>query len=339
MALIGQIRKNSWILIVAIALGLGGFLLMDMVNANRGPGDGSSQLVVGRVNGEKIRRTDFEREYGLRFSGSSAPVYQNRNALWQWYTENTVLTGEADAIGLGVGATEITDLEFGDNPSPVIRRNFPNQQQPGAINREVLDYYKQHITNNTIQDEIDAGRMTPEILDFWPMQRRMIVKERLQAKLQAIVAKAMYTPTWMAEMGYKEQYETYDFVYAKVGYDLISNEEVSLGDSDLSDYLKKNAARFNRKQEQRVLDYVVFDVIPTAADSAEIRTKLAGLVEEFATTDSDSNFVLRNDGIITPAFSSKDELSTGIADTVMSMPVGSVYTAILKVVNTAYSRY
>ena len=59
---------------MAIALGLGGFLIMDMVNAGQGPGGGLSQLVVGKVNGEKIRRTEFERVYGLRFNGSAAPT-------------------------------------------------------------------------------------------------------------------------------------------------------------------------------------------------------------------------------------------------------------------------
>lgn len=32
MVLIGKIRNNFWILIVVIVFGLGGFLIMDMVN-------------------------------------------------------------------------------------------------------------------------------------------------------------------------------------------------------------------------------------------------------------------------------------------------------------------
>jgi len=32
MALIGKIRKNSWLLILMLALGLGGFVAMDMIN-------------------------------------------------------------------------------------------------------------------------------------------------------------------------------------------------------------------------------------------------------------------------------------------------------------------
>ncbi len=324
MALIGKIRKNSWILIVAIGLGLGGFLLMDMVSAGKGPGDGMSQLVVGKVNGEKIRRTDFEKDYALRYNGSTAPSYQNRNALWDWYVENELVAKEAEALGLGVSPEEISNLEFGDNPSPIIRRNFPNPQQPGAINREQLNYFKGVIEGNTLQEEIDNGRLNATFPDFWLMQRDMIVKEHLQAKLQTLVQKAMYTPTWMAEMGYAEQNETVDMVYVKVPYDQVSNEDVSLSDEDLSAYLKANAGRFVRKREQRVLDYIAFDVLPTAADSSAIKDTLVRLVEGFATAENDSNFVLRHEGTITPSYNSKEEIGAA-ADTVMKLHIGSVY--------------
>lgn len=326
MALIGKIRNNSWILIIAIALGLGGFLIMDMVSAGQGPGGGLSQLVVGKVNGEKIRRTEFERVYSLRYNGSNLPTYQNRNSLWDWFVEDQLLKDEAEATGLGVSDAEIAELEFGANPSPIIRRNFPNPQQPGAINRQQLDYFKGLIDGGNLRDEIEQGRLSPQFPDFWRMQREMIKKERLQSKLQAIVQKSMYTPSWMAEMGYAEQNQAVGFTYVKVPYDQIPNGDVAIGDSDLSSYLKANAARYTRTKEERVIDYLVFDVLPTAADSAEIRTKLTDLIAEFQQPEiGDSSFVLRHEGIITPSFSAKEELSTGIADTVMSLPVGSVY--------------
>ncbi len=326
MALIGKIRNNSWILIVAVGLGLGGFLVMDMVSAGQGPGGGLSQLVVGKVNGEKIRRTEFERIYSLRFNGSNLPTYQNRNTLWDWFVEDQLVRDEAEAIGLGISDAEIAELEFGANPSPIIRRNFPNPQQPGAINRQQLDYFKGMIDGGTLRDEIEAGRMSPQFPDFWRMQRDMIKKDRLQAKLQALVQKGMYTPNWMAEMGYNEQNQSVDFVYVKVPYDQIPNGDVTIADSDLNSYLKANAARYERKMEERIIDYVVFDVIPTAADSSVIRNKMQGLVADFRNpTDGDSTFVLRHEGVITPAYVGKEDLSTGIADTVMNLPSGSVY--------------
>lgn len=321
MALIGQIRKNSWILIIAIALGLGGFLIMDMSSAQTGPGGGASQLVVGKVNGEKIRRTEFEKVHALRFNGSNLPTYQNRNSLWNWYVEDGLLREEADALGFDVPKSQIDELEFGNNPSPVIRRNFPNPQQPGAINTQQLTQIKTSIDNNSIDTDFGPG-----FRDFWLMQRDMIVKERLQAVLQGMVQKAMYTPSWMAEMGYADQNQTVDFNYVKIPYESIGNEEVSISDSDLSSFLNANTVRFERTEEERVIEYVSFDVIPTPADSALLRDKLVEMIEGFRLAENgDSNFVLQREGIITPAYSAKEDLGTVIADTVMNLPIGSVY--------------
>lgn len=326
MALIGKIRRNPWILIVGIALGLGGFLIMDMVNAGQGPGGGVAQLVVGTVNGEKVRRADFEQVYGLRYNGSTAPTYQNRNNLWQWYTEDRVLAGEAENIGLGVSAEEMMDLEFGNNLSPIIQRNFGNPQQPGQVDREQLNRFKDIIENNSIEEEVAAGRLGPQFRSFWLMQREMIKKDRLQAKLQGMVTKALYTPTWMAEMDYTDQTQAIDFAYVKVPYDQIANDQVALSDSDLNAYLTANAPRYERKKEQRVMDYIAFDVFPTTADSTALRQKMVELAQQYRTTeDSDSNFVLRNEGIISPNYFTAEELSAAASDTLINMPAGSIY--------------
>ncbi len=59
MALIGTIRKNGWILIVAMALALGGFILMDVIsNTQRySAGDINS---LGKVNDQEIKRNEFD---------------------------------------------------------------------------------------------------------------------------------------------------------------------------------------------------------------------------------------------------------------------------------------
>lgn len=64
MALIGTIRKNGWILIVMMTLALGGFILMEIIsNAQRNSAGDANTL--GKVNGEEIRRADFEKYQAL----------------------------------------------------------------------------------------------------------------------------------------------------------------------------------------------------------------------------------------------------------------------------------
>ncbi len=67
MALIGTIRKNGWILIVAMALALGGFILMDIVKntSNYAAGDVNT---MGKVNGVEIKRSEFDTYQALSYS-------------------------------------------------------------------------------------------------------------------------------------------------------------------------------------------------------------------------------------------------------------------------------
>ena len=53
MALIGTIRKNSWLLILVIGLALAAFIIMDMTSAgNRG--GAVTSLAMGKVEGKTV---------------------------------------------------------------------------------------------------------------------------------------------------------------------------------------------------------------------------------------------------------------------------------------------
>ncbi|MCO6490330.1 MAG: peptidylprolyl isomerase [Phaeodactylibacter sp.] len=315
MALISKIRKNSWLLVVLIGLGLAGFIIMDMTSGQQSV-FGSSQLSVGEVDGQKLDWNQFNRVEQVLYGNSGGEVFSRRKQLWDYFVEEAIVQEEADALGLQVSKTELMDLQFGANPSPVIRQRFmdPSTRQ---INFQQLNSIKTAIENGTFTD--------PQMRAYWSHQEKEIIKERLQSKLNAMVAKAIYTPTWMAEMGHQEQNLSIDMAYVKVPFDEIDNTEVTLSDEDYENYLDKNAARYRQDEETRKLEYTVFDVIPTSADSAKLREKIAGLIPDFESTDNDSAFVERNYGTINGVYLTKEDLSPTVADTAFSIPVGSVY--------------
>ena len=83
MALIGEIRKRSWILIVLIGLAMGGFLLMDMFS-RMGVGGLMNPNQMGSVSGEKIdAQAFFAREQALFQSSENS--FGNKDALWNLY--------------------------------------------------------------------------------------------------------------------------------------------------------------------------------------------------------------------------------------------------------------
>jgi peptidyl-prolyl cis-trans isomerase D len=315
MALIGKIRKNSWILIVLIGLGLGGFIIMDMTSGQQSV-FGGNQFVVGKINGTKLEWNQFYRVENVLYGNQPGDVYGRRNFLWNYFVQEALVSKEAEKLGLGVSKPELLDLQFGPNPSSVIMQRFmdPNTQQ---LNRQQLNDFKQAIENKTLTD--------PNIIAFWAHQEKEIIKDRLQGKINALVSKALYTPTWLAEMGFIEQNQQVDFAYVRVAYDEIDNSEVALEEKDFEAYLKENRGLYTRDEESRVVEYVVFSVAPTPTDSAELREKIVELIPEFEAAENDSLFVEINRGFYTPLYAQKSDLSPSIADTLFQLPVGAVY--------------
>ncbi len=320
MALIGKIRKNSWLLIVLIGLGLGGFIIMDMTSGQQSL-FGGNQFVMGEVEGEQLDWNQFNRTESILYNNAGTDIYARRNALWNYFVEEAILAGEADALGLGVSKQELLDLQFGAMPSPIIMQRFrdPVTQQ---LDRQQL---------NEFRTAIQTGQMTdPSLRAFWAHQEKEIIKDRLQSKINGLVSKAIYTPTWMAEMGYADQNQRVDVALVQVPYDEIDNTEVALEDSDFQAFLEENRAIYERDEETRVIEYVAFNVVPTEADSAKWRQQIADLIPEFERTEDDSLFIERNLGVYDPAYVSKERVNPDIADTLFSMPVGSVYGPYLE---------
>ncbi len=315
MALISKIRKNSWVLVVLIGLGLAGFIIMDMTSGQQSV-FGSTQFTVGEIDGQKLDWNQFNRVEQVLYGNSGGEVFSRRKQLWDYFVEEAILKEEAEALGLGVSKAELLDLQFGPNPSPVIRQRFMDPQTR-QINFQQLNSIKTAIENGTFTD--------PQMRAYWSHQEKEIIKDRLQSKLSNMVSKAVYTPTWMAEMGHEEQNVSIDFAYVKVPFDELDNTEVTLSDEDYRAYLERNEARYYQDEETRKLEYTVFDVLPTAKDSAGLREKIAGLIPEFEAAENDSSFVERNYGTIQGVYLTKEDLSPAVADTAFSIPVGSVY--------------
>ncbi len=324
MALIGQIRKNSWLLIALIALGLGGFIVMDMFSGQQSI-FGSSQFIVGEVEGTKIDWNEFSRTEQIIYQNSTDP-FSTRKALWDFYVERTLLEEEAEVLGLRVGKDELLDLQFGadDRLSPIIRQRYRNQNT-GQVNRELLSQLQDIITNDRIGQLVSEGQLSPNFRFQWAHQEKEIKKDRIQTKLITLVTKSLYTPSWMAEEIQKEQSQKVDIQYVQIPFDEVDNSQIEVTDSDYKEYYNKHINKYIVKEEKRKIEYVVFDVLPTAKDSAKLKKSFNDLIEEFSKTEDDSTFIVANQGIYNPVYTKQSELSPLIADTVFALSSGDIY--------------
>ena len=313
MALIGTIRKNSWLLVVMIVLGVGGFVFMDISSVG-GPG-GGQQFSIGEVDGKPIDWADFQMAEQALYQGQSIDVYNRRDYLWNYFIQDAIVRSEAKAIGLNVGDEEMQELQFGTNLSPVVQRNFSNPQTQ-QIDRESLNQFRQAAND---------GTLAPQYKRIWDFQQIEIVKDRLQKKLQTMVLKGIYTPTWLAESYQNDVTGTVDFRYVQIPFDQVDDSEIEVSDADYTAYVKENASLYTRDEEMRDAVYVAFDVLPTKEDSLALYEAVQNLIQPFTETDDDSLFAENNFGSYSEAFFKSAEISPAIADTVFDLPIGTVY--------------
>jgi len=313
MALIGTIRKNGWILIVAMTLALGGFILMDIVtNAqNYSAGDVNS---MGKVNGEEIKRDEFDNYEKLIYTNMEGNAYQIRQQIWNYFVEKTLIEKEAEALGLGISKEELIDLQFGNNLSPVIADRFKGQD--GQPNRATLSSIKAAIEQGSFTDPVNVA--------YWSVQEKEVKKTRLQEKITSLVVKGIYTPTWQAEMTFRENNERVDFNYVRIPYDKIPDSEVKLTDADYEEFLELNPHLYDQVEENRIISYAVFDVLPTAGDSAATKDAVLRMLEGLRAAPNDSAYVVSNNGNVDDAYRKKDALPASVADSLLSLPTGTI---------------
>ncbi len=317
MALIGKIRKNSWLLVILIGMALAAFIIMDMV-AGQTSAFGSDQTSMGAVAGKKLDWKEFSRaeqiQGNILYGGSGANIYGRRSLLWDYYVEEAIVSKEADELGLAIGQAELEDALFGNNLSTIITQRFRNPQT-GQVDRQSLNQAKQAIEANTTD---------PQYREFWKIQVDEVKKERLQNKLNNLVSKAIYTPTWMVEKTHQENSNKLDFRYVKIPFDEIENSSVEVSDADFNAFLSNNKAKYVQNEETRKISYISFNVSPTSADTLAIKQSIAEKISDFRTTDNDTIFVENNYGSIDGAYVNREALADAVADDLFTAELGSV---------------
>ena len=325
MALIGKIRQNPLVVLLFIGGGIALFVLSDIMNSgNNGP-IGPAEAMMARVGEVEIERNDFERTLSVANTGNDA--YQSRDNLWRYYLTESLVRNETNRIGLEVTRPELEELTYGPRYSPVIRQSY-GDRQTGQVNAQLLNSVRTRIQENSVTDAIESGELPPNFVDIWKYQNRQVSTQRLQEKLSALVSKAMYAPSWMAQEYADELGGNRRVAVVRIPFDELDNDEVEVTDAELEAYMEENRSAFNNPEETRQLAYVAFDVEATDADSAAVRSVMDELAADWRNTASrdDSLFALTANGSYTGAYLTEDQLAPSIAGTVMNdMQVGEVY--------------
>lgn len=316
MALIGTIRKNTWILVGMLGFGLVALVIMFAINDSNINLFGNPNA-MGTIAGEPIDAQAFNQKTQDLYGGQG-DFLANRENMWNYYVQQVLVEKEAKKLGLAVGDDELNELQFGaDNMiSPIIRQRFsdPNTRQ---LDRERLEGIRGAIQNGTLEEQD---------IKYWAQQEELVELTSLQSKMDALVTKAIYTPTWLAEQSYQDQNQRVDFDYVLVPFDQIDDAGMEVSDADISAYINENKAAFTNDQPTRNVEYISFNVRPTGRDSMMLRSEVRSMMADLRSGDgNDSLFAVQNGGAADAKYFTSDELrSHPLADTLFDVAAGTV---------------
>ena len=291
MAVLEKIRVRFGLAIsIIIALALLSFIIDPgtLQSAMQGM---SSKYDVGKIAGRAVRYTDYQEEVE-RFTtinevttGSSAHSEQQqkqiRDAAWQSFIDKFLFVKNAKDAGITVGSAELVDLTTGSNPSPMIAQMFGG---PDGYDPQVLVDFVQ---NQVPGDE--SGRLQT----FWNYIQTSVSTQQYYAKYGALFTASAYLNALEKADLVAKNNATANVDYIAVSYPYQDDSTVVVKNSEIKKFYKDHK-NFYEQKANRDIEYVVFEVTPSAEDIASANEKVSAVYDEFGATTNMKAFLLRN---------------------------------------------
>ncbi|MBT8196679.1 MAG: SurA N-terminal domain-containing protein [Bacteroidia bacterium] len=290
MAILGDIQKRAGLLIGVIGFSLAAFILGEFITSGTFL-SGNNVKGVAVIKGKNIDPREFdsktrelEDNYKLNQETTSIDETtrdQIQEQAWNELLSEKILGEQYEKLGVHVGEKELLDMATGANPHPQVRQAFTNPQTGQFDKNTVINY----ITNLDQQD--------PQSKQQWLSFERAILKERIKQKYENLIGKSIYVTKHELQQDFKQKNSTANVILAKADYSSINDGDVQLSDSDYDAVYEEN--KLNYKQEASCkVEYVQFDVVPSAEDRAEARDAVYSIIDDFKSAENDSVFVIIN---------------------------------------------
>ncbi len=307
MASLNTLRtKGGWFLSGVILIALLAFILGDMGSCR-----GNQNPVVGEINGVKVKYQDYMQERQtqenlIKMTGGQDQGDQAYDNAWaELIKKNSYLPG-LELLGLGNSEQEQVDMTSGTYLSPVIMNYFRNPQT-GVFDMEMMRMF--------------IGNMGPEQRMLWNYIQEQMNDERQMSKLIALVSGGMMVNDLEIKAGLNADNNAYNARVIYKPYSSIADSTVTVTDAEIKDYYNAHQNKF-RRGASRGIEYVSFDIVPSAEDMAAGQKRAEELAAEFAAAENPATFVTLNspDDRTPPVFVRESAVETSIAAALLGQP-------------------
>ena len=326
MAILNSIRKRGVFLIIIIALALFSFILADVIR-NGGFSSEKSLTTVATINGETLTRDIFMKQVELtqRNLGENGTTAQAMNMVWDRELRNVLQQQQYDALGLTAQKEQLEEaLRMGLASNPTF------QDADGVF------------SSLKVQEYIANVKATnPTAYQQWLDYENNLKSGALQTTYYNMIKAGMRSTLSEGEQEYRYQNDKINMQYVYVPYTSIPDTDVSVTDSEIEAYIRKNAADYEQTPQVDV-QYVSFSEAPSDLDIADAETAITSLLKDrevynsnikatevlkgLENTQDYQNFINDNSDVpFQDRYFFKSDIPEAIAEDLFATPLNGIY--------------
>ena len=258
MAILGQIRKKSFFLIVVIGMALFAFVISGVF-----VGAGVSQnQTIGEVNGEKIDYETFNLLVQQTQDYYGLDLINAVNYAWEVGIKNTVLTQELDKLGINAGKDQLEQIVSAE-PSIVSNPEFQNEIG-------LFDFTKFSRYINQLKS------MNPTAYNSWKIQEQNVIASAKQKIYFNLITSSITYTDVESNLEYHLENDKVTIDYIKIPFNEIPDSIFKITNSQISNFIKKNKNNYII-DPSRIIEYVFVPDVASPLDENNIRTNLESI--------------------------------------------------------------
>ena len=261
MAVLGNLRKNSFVLIAVIGMALFAFVIAGVF-------DGSgfqSQEPIGKVNGEELSISDFRNQMDILKKSYNFNDLQALTTAWDESVRIELLNQEINELGIGSSSDHL-EYFLSQSPSFNSDERFINDAGLFDVNK----------FSNFISE---LKEINPEAYFQWSNQENQFNNQIKANTYFNLISSGLNSTFFEGKKQYSTSNSNANISFVKIPYSSIPDSLVSVKNSDISKYIKDNPEDFEQ-ESTRSIDYVIFNESPSKKDQNDLRLRLENLLNQ-----------------------------------------------------------
>ena len=324
MAILGQIRKRSFFLILVIGMALFAFVISGVFTSNGGFG---SNKPIGEINGEEI---DFEMFNSMVEQAQVVYGLNTINAVnfaWEQGLQNQILTQELQKLGIDAGKNQLEQI-ISQEQSIALNPIFQNE-----IGLFDFNLFSNYITQ--------LKSTNPSLYNSWRIQEENFITVAKQKIYFDLIRSSIIQTNIESKIQYHLENDKVNLQYLRIPYENIPDSLFKIKDSEILSYIKRNKDQYEIS-ESKEIEYIYIQDTASELDINNIISNLEQLrdgfnqlnrvtnnvdyVEGFKDTKEISEFIdIYSDTSWDSIYVTREDINSDYDDILFGLNIGQVF--------------